>query len=216
MSKDNQLTIADNAIQIPGVQVTRIGLIIESDISPEDAANVFACVERITGSANWIWGDILAFSERMWGNQFVEGKYAHAIESTGLASSTLRQVALVSVRIPIERRRPELTFTHHAEVAMHFDTTATQDEWLDKAIAGKWSAIELRRAIRKSKQEIHDEPNHEPGKFGPCSAAIQLSDWLEKQDITSWPSEQADAWIMDLRPMAECYKALLALRGVSE
>lgn len=210
---DTSLATVEHAVQIPGVRVTRIGLEIDENLTPEVVATVFACIEHITGCSNWLWGDALAFAGRQWGNQFVDSKYQHAAESTGLAIPTLRTARYTAERIPMPRRRRELTFTHHAEIAYGFDDPAVQDEWLDRAINEKWSAIQLRKAIRLSKQEIFEEPNPEAGKYDHCGAYLTLVGWLRKQDPDAWPEDQVEVWIDDLQPIEEFRQKLLAIQN---
>ncbi len=205
---DTTLATAETAVQIPGVQVTRTGLVIDENLTPEAASTVFACLEHITGCSNWLWGDALAFAGRKWGNQFAESKYKQASEATGLAVQSLKMAKFVAERIPMGRRRSKLTFTHHAEVAYGFDQDAEQERWLDRAAADKWTAVQLRRAIRLSKQEIHEEPNPEAGKYDPCAALLSLVGWLRKEKPEEWPDDQRDAWRGDLQPIVEFHNQL--------
>lgn len=205
---DTALATIEAAVQIPGVQASRVGLIIDENLTPEAASTVFACLEHITGCSNWLWGDALAFAGRKWGNQHVESRYKHASEATGLAVQSLKMAKSVAERIPMARRQRKLTFTHFAEVAYAFSGDADQEAWLDRAIAENWTAIELRRAIRLSKQEIHEEPNPEPGKYAPIEARMVLVDWLEAQDPGQWIDEQREAWRKDLQPIVAFYNRL--------
>jgi hypothetical protein len=205
---DTALATAESAVQIPGVRATRLGLEMDESLTPEAASTVFACLEHITGCSNWLWGDALAFAGRKWGNQFVDSKYKQAAEATGLAVQTLRNARVTSERIPMPRRRRELTFTHHAEVAWNYNSEVEQDRWLDRAVADKWTAIQLRREIRLSKKEIHEEPNPEAGKYAPCDALLTLVAWLRKQNPEQWSDEQREAWRGDLQPIVEFHARL--------
>lgn len=206
------LTTTENAIQIPGVRATRLGLEIDENLTLEAAATVFACIEHITGCSNWLWGDALTFADRKWGNQFVDSKYKQASEATGLAIMTLKNAKFVAERVPAARRRRDLTFTHHAEVAFNYADEATQEEWLDRATTERWTAIQLRKAIRLAKQEIHEEPNPEAGKYNPYSAYLALVGWLRKQIPEGWPEEQVGVWINDLQPIEEFRQRLLGIQ----
>lgn len=205
---DTLLATAENAVQIPGVRATRLGLQIDEDLSPEAVSTVFACLEHITGCSNWLWGDALAFAGRKWGNQYVASKYKAASEATALAIPTLKAAKSTAERIPMARRRRELTFTHHAEIAFAFPDEAEQDRWLDRAIAEGMTAIALRKAIRVSKQEIFEEPNTEAGKYKPVEAVMILTAWFRKQDPAKWSEEQRDAWRGDLEPIVDFYHRL--------
>ena len=205
---DTMLATAENAVQIPGVRATRMGLVIDESLTPEAAATIFACLEHITGCSNWLWGDALAYCERKWGNRFVASKYKAASEATALAIPTLKLAKFTAERIPMARRRRALTFTHHAEIAYAFPDEAEQDQWLDRAIAEGMSAIALRKAIRIAKQEIFEEPNPEAGKYKPVEALLTLVGWLRKQKPEEWPEEQREAWRGDLEPIVEFHARL--------
>lgn len=207
------LSTVEQAVQIPGVRATRLGLEIDENLTAEDAATVFACIEHITGCSNWLWGDALAFAARKWGNQYVDSKYKQASEATGLAVQSLKMARFVAERIPMARRRRDLTFTHHSEVAFNFSNVMEQDEWLDRALTEKWTAIQLRRAIRLAKQEIHEEPNPDAGKYDPCGAYLTLVGWLRKQNPEDWPDDQVEVWINDLQPIEEFRQRLLAIQN---
>ena len=142
----------------------------------------------------------------------MDSKYKQAALATGLAVPTLKWTRHTAERIPMPRRRHELTFTHHAEIAFGFDDPAVQDQWLDRAVAEKWTAIQLRKAIRLSKQEIFEEPNKEAGKFAPCAAYIDLVEWLRKEDFKLWPEDQLKVWIDDLLVIQEIRQQLLTIQ----
>lgn len=205
---DTMLTTVENAVQIPGVKATRLGLLIDENLTPEAASTVFACLEHITGCSNWLWGDALAFAQRQWGNQYVASKYKAASEATALAIPTLKLAKFTAERIPMHRRRRELTFTHHTEIAQAFGKESEQDRWLDRAVAENMTAVQLRKSIRLSKQEIFEEPNEDAGKYKPVEALMTLVDWLRKQDPSQWPDEQREAWRNDLQPVIDFHGRL--------
>jgi hypothetical protein len=92
-------------------------------------------------ATGWCLGDWLTFGRMKYGR-----RYKEAIAATGLDYQTLRNYAVVARRFEPARRRDDLTFQHHAEVCALRDEL--QDEWLDRAAAGRWSRNELRRRMR--------------------------------------------------------------------
>lgn len=128
----------------PGdVTAHALGLRIAKGI---DYAIWHAIGEKLAARANttvWWLGDWLAF-----GQQSFE-RYPEAVAATGLRYQTLRNYASVARRYSLERRRANLTFQHHAEVASLSD--ADQDRWLDRAADEGWSAHELRRHLQETK-----------------------------------------------------------------
>lgn len=73
-------------------------------------------------------------------------RYQYAIRAAGLRYQTLRNYAWVSRQFSLDRRRPQLKFQHHAEVAsLPLDM---QDWWLDLAERMTWTTKQLRAHIQ--------------------------------------------------------------------
>jgi N6-adenosine-specific RNA methylase IME4 len=89
----------------------------------------------------WWIGDWLNYGERAYGE-----KYSQAIEMTGYDYQTLRDAAWVSGSIELSRRRDNLSFSHHKEVASL--TPARQNEWLAVAERDGLTQKGLRVALR--------------------------------------------------------------------
>jgi hypothetical protein len=97
----------------------------------------------IADASAWCLGDWLTYGE----NTYID-RYRSAIERTSLDYQTLRNYAWVARRFVISRRRPGLSFAHHAEVAARPDPE--QDFWLRKAEEFSWSRNHLREELRAS------------------------------------------------------------------
>ncbi|KKK58089.1 hypothetical protein LCGC14_3047940, partial [marine sediment metagenome] len=69
-------------------------------------------LRRMTDSVGWWWGDWVNFGERVYGE-----KYSQAIEDSGLDGQTLRIMAYTSNEFEVLRRRNNLSWSHHREVA---------------------------------------------------------------------------------------------------
>jgi len=210
---ENQLAVIEQTISIPGVKVSCVGLEIDENLSQEQLAIVISCLHRVSGASNWMWGDALSFSGRKWGNRYTGSIYDEANKITGLAVPTLKAAKFTAEHIQPARRRKELTFTHHVEIAFGFNDPAVQDNWMDRAINEKWTAAQLRRSIRLEKKEIHEEPNKDAGKYGPCDALLTIVTWLRKEDPSKWSVDQLKAWIGDLQPIEEFRQKLLAIKN---
>lgn len=76
----------------------------------------------------WLLGDWLRVGEARWGEM-----YTQAVNDTGLDAGTLRNAKYVAGRIEPSRRRDELSFSHHQEVAPL--PPARQDALLSEAAA---------------------------------------------------------------------------------
>src|SRR5215471_4465886 len=80
-------------------------------------------------SVMWWLGDCLRYGERAYGE-----KYAQALDATDYAYQTIAAAKWVAGRFEISRRRENLTWSHHREVAIEDD--AEQDAVLDAAATG--------------------------------------------------------------------------------
>jgi hypothetical protein len=103
------------------------------------------------GVAWWI-GDWLRYGNLRYGE-----KYSRAARATGYDAQSLMNMAYVASRFPPERRRDQLSWSHHAEVAALMP--AEQDRWLDLAEAERLSVHSLRLEVRTSRRvERHGLP----------------------------------------------------------
>lgn len=110
---------------------------------------------RLSDSSSWWIGDWLVF-----GQEKYRDRYKHAMAETSLDYQTLRNYAWVARRFAPARRRPDLTFQHHMEVAALSEQE--QDHWLDFARRLNWSRNELRKQVRASVDDRQDdEPSRE-------------------------------------------------------
>ena len=96
------------------------------------------------GSAWWI-GDWVRYGSSRYGD-----KYAAAARVTGYDEHSLMNMAYVASRFEPSRRRPGLSFSHHAELAGL--APDDQELWLDRAEAGGLSVRALRSELRKARE----------------------------------------------------------------
>jgi hypothetical protein len=123
---------------------------IRPGMSFGDWAAVGRRLSHVTSRATWALGDWLLFGERAFG-----GRYRTAVEATDLDYQTLRNYAWVAGSFAPHRRRGELSFQHHAELAALPDIE--QDLWLNRAVSGRWSRNELRRRLRARRNGADEE-----------------------------------------------------------
>jgi hypothetical protein len=127
------------------VMTTRVGLRMPSGASFAEWEQAGRQLSGIVDSSSWWLGDWLVF-----GKDHYMDRYQHGIRAVGLQYQTLRNYAWVSRRFEFDRRRPALTFQHHAELAsLPLDQ---QETWLDRAEQNRWTTKQLRRAIRASRE----------------------------------------------------------------
>ena len=100
------------------------------------------------GSAWWI-GDWVRYGSVRYGD-----KYAAASQVTGYDVQSLMNMAWVAGRFELSRRRENLSFSHHAELAGL--RPADQELWLDRAAAGGLSVRALRLELREARRRVAD------------------------------------------------------------
>ncbi|MGH2954666.1 MAG: LmbU family transcriptional regulator, partial [Thermoanaerobaculia bacterium] len=121
--------------------VTETALELPDDLSFEDWQRMGETLGRIGRACQWWIGDWLNFGERAYGE-----KYTQAIEATGYDYDTLNGFRWVAQEVESVRRRTNLSWSHHREVAAL--DPPDQEERLDRAEAEGWSVHELRKAVR--------------------------------------------------------------------
>jgi hypothetical protein len=87
----------------------------------------------------WLIGDLLNYGEKVYGET-----YAQAETVTGLSRGTLMNYSSVCAHIPRSRRRENVPFSTHAEVA--YLEPEEQEKWLEQAAVHGWTKSELRDA----------------------------------------------------------------------
>jgi hypothetical protein len=103
-------------------------------------------IGAISDCSAWWLGDWLVY-----GQDVHPDRYRRAVAETSLDYQTLRNYAWVARRFSSARRRDNLSFQHHAEVAALPE--AEQDHWLDFAARLKWSRNKLREQVRWSRDD---------------------------------------------------------------
>src|SRR6266545_6028251 len=91
------------------VLMTRVGLCIPADLSYEDWERAGSQLAGIVDSSSWWLGDWLVYGKKQYSD-----RYRRAIHAAGLQYQTLRNYAWVARRFELNRRRPKLSFQHHA------------------------------------------------------------------------------------------------------
>jgi|tagenome__1003787_1003787.scaffolds.fasta_scaffold20508797_2 hypothetical protein len=107
------------------------------------------------GTGWWI-GDWVNYGNARFGE-----RYVRAARITGYDVQTLMNMVYVASRFDSSRRRPNLSFSHHAELAA-LDPEA-QDHWLERAEAERLSVRCLREEVRRARrlEEAESEPESE-------------------------------------------------------
>lgn len=139
------------------VLTTRVGLQMPAGMAYDEWERAGRQLADVIDSSSWWLGDWLRY-----GKDHYTDRYQRGIRAVGLSYQTLRNYAWVSRRFDLTRRRPALSFQHHAELASM--PVADQELWLDRAEQRQWTTKQLRsalRAARESEQQpcASTEPN---------------------------------------------------------
>lgn len=127
------------------VLTMKMGLYIPVGLAFDEWERAGRKLSGLLNSSSWWLGDWLVY-----GKDHYADRYERGICAAGLQYQTLRNYAWVSRRFELHRRRPALSFQHHAELASL--SVADQENWLDRAERLKWTTKQLRNAIRAERE----------------------------------------------------------------
>lgn len=127
------------------VLTTRVGLQMPAKMAYDEWERAGRQLADVLDSSSWWLGDWMVY-----GKDHYTDRYQRGIRAAGLSYQTLRNYAWVSRRFDLTRRRPALSFQHHAELASM--QVADQELWLDRAEQGQWTTKQLRGALRAARQ----------------------------------------------------------------
>lgn len=107
----------------------------------ESWSDMFVGWQLAVRAMPWVLGDLFNLGERLFG----EPAYGAIIDDSGVGRATIRNYAWACRQVPLARRRADLSFSHHYEVAGLPAELA--DDLLDRAAANSWARRELRAAV---------------------------------------------------------------------
>jgi hypothetical protein len=112
VAKDTgELVPIKSSLGLPG-KVSRIGLQLPESLSFEQWENIGSTLHSVEGSIQWWIGDWLNYGEQRYGE-----KYSQALEVTDASYQTLAHAKSVASKFEFCRRRQNLSWSHHQEVA---------------------------------------------------------------------------------------------------
>lgn len=134
-----------------GAALSPVSLVLPDGLSFEQWSEIGGTLKRIERSVMWWIGDWLRYGEQRYGEM-----YTQALDKTEYSYQTLNDAKWVAGEIEISRRRENLSWSHHKEVAAR--SHEEQEELLDCADAQKWSRNELRAEVYRLKNRIGANP----------------------------------------------------------
>lgn len=139
---------ADRTLDLGPFTLTATGLEVTGRPTFEAWESCGAVLRRIEGAAQWWIGDWLNYGEKVYGE-----KYRQALAAMDREYQTLRNYAYVAQNVKLSRRRDNLSFSIHAEVAPL--APADQDVWLERAATERLTLAEFRRLLRLAARRAH-------------------------------------------------------------
>jgi phage N-6-adenine-methyltransferase len=140
---------------IPYVQFEERALVFREDTPFEVWSEVVGRLKSAEKSIQWWIGDALRFGERKYGEM-----YSQALEATDYSYGALRDAAWVSGRVELSRRRDNLPWSHHREVAAL--EPEEQDALLDAAAPGEGEE-KPRMSVREVREKAQELKTLPPG-----------------------------------------------------
>jgi N6-adenosine-specific RNA methylase IME4 len=138
-----EVVTVQRGMGLPG-RVSQTGLDLPESLTFEEWESVGESLKGVERSLMWWIGDWLRFGERKWGEQ-----YSQAIEATEKSYQTLADAKWVAEKFESSRRRENLSWSHHREVAALPAEAA--DRMLHLAGAEDWSRNDLRKHVSRAK-----------------------------------------------------------------
>jgi len=151
---------------IPGCTVTPVSLEIVPGLKFDHWERIGRILSLAEKGVQWWIGDWIRYGEHEYGE-----KYAQAIEATGLEGKTLRNYVFVAEHVEMSRRRDNVDFSTHAEVAAL--PPEDQEEILEKAASENLTRRLVRREARKVRRK-HEKPVDESAYVH----SVAIREWL--------------------------------------
>jgi N6-adenosine-specific RNA methylase IME4 len=136
-----RITDDGDTLQLGAFTLAKTGLVIKGRPSVAEWEHCGHVLRRIEGAVQFWIGDWVNYGQKAYGE-----KYTEAIRVTGKDEKTLRNYAYVASRVEMSRRRDNVDFTTHAEVAPL--TSARQAAILKRAADEDLTVGKVRDLIR--------------------------------------------------------------------
>lgn len=144
MPKRSSLVIENRPASFGDVTLDSTSWAATDKLSYEDWLKQGSQLGMIGRNVGWWIGDWLRYGTNRWGE-----KYTDAINITGYARQTLTNMVWCATQIPADRRREDLSFSHHMYVASY--SVKEQNRWLALAAKEEWSIERLRTEVKASR-----------------------------------------------------------------
>lgn len=144
--------------EVHGPAYHELQLDIPDDVTFDEWEDLLRGLGAMARSHQWWVGDAVVFGENRFGEE-----HAQALEALGLEPKTAQNYAYVAANVEVSRRREDLTWSHHAEVA-RLGKQAQRDA-LARAASEGWTVRQLRDYVAMTYPQSGGEPLFsEPGR----------------------------------------------------
>ncbi len=166
-------------------KITRLGLVFTREHRFEEYELIGATLAKTKESVAWAIGDWIICGEK-----FFSERFSQMLDNVGLELHTIQNHKWCCSKFTADRRREELTYTHHYEVA-GLDSILLQDQLLQRAIDEKLSSVDLRRIVKEMKGADKDPDGSKPDQLGkdPMETARKAFLALEsyqREEFVTW------------------------------
>jgi hypothetical protein len=149
---DVDLVVPSELLAMHGpFKLTKTGVIATRVATFDEWEAALTWCQDVEKASPWWVGDLIEHGELAFGE-----KYSQALDSTRYTEQALKDIAYVVRNVDSSRRRDELSFSHHREVAAL--PPAEQDHWLDKTEVEGLTVQQLRIQIKAAKAEAEGHP----------------------------------------------------------
>lgn len=154
-----ELTLKENYdISLPGFVLHTSGLTVNGNPTFEEWEELGKFLKKTNKCVQFWIGDWLNYGEHTWGE-----KYSQALEELDYTHGGLKNIAYVSGRIDLSRRRDSLPFSIYQEVASL--DPEEQDLVLEKADTEGMNVRETRRFVHDLKRRTLPKPKPILGRY---------------------------------------------------
>lgn len=180
--------------------LTRVGLTLPSSMTYDQYEAVGRLFRTWNETMKWAMGDWLLAGEALFGEDAYQ-----ASEELGLSVGQRQQYLRIAQRIPIARRRPELTWSHHRSVAAL--DPADQDRWLAEAVKKGWTKAQMEEAIRALPAGAAVAPPQDTPDPPFVYVVERVANAAERVWAAAQPAD-AEHYMVDAGPMRDLALAL--------
>jgi hypothetical protein len=132
------------AERVHGVRVSAVAWTPAEDMEEPRWLECGRGLGRASNGTSWWIGDWLRYGNARFGE-----RYSRAARVTGYDIQTLMNYAYVATHVRIPERRPDLSWSHHAELASL--DVRSREAWLERCARERLSVKDLRAMLRGSR-----------------------------------------------------------------